>query len=141
MTFDQTLINRTAVWRLLILNPLGGFLCMALLMGCSDKVGAPVSLPIAQEILEAAMEGWKEGKSPKDLLAEKPSIVVQEREWNGETKLLDYEILSNDKPTGPNLIATVKLKLSQADGKVIEKTATYVVGTSPGLTVYRNTMR
>ena len=85
------------------------------------------------------MEGRK--ISANDLLDEKPSIVVQETEWNDETKLLDYEIISDDKPAGPNMIATVKLKLSKPDGKVIEKTATYVVGTSPGLTVFRNLMK
>ena len=87
------------------------------------------------------MESWKEGKTPEDLLNESPEIVVQEPEWNDGAKLLDYQIVSDDAPAGPNLITTVKLKLSKVDGTVTEKTATYVVGTSPKLTVYRNLMR
>ena len=109
--------------------------------GCSDPVGAPVKLNTAQQILSGVMESWKEGKTPKDLLAAKPPVFVQEQEWNDGVALVDYEIISNDQPVGPNLIATVKLKLGNPAGKVTEKTATYVVGTSPSLTVYRNIMR
>ena len=87
------------------------------------------------------MEGWKDGIKANDLLGQSPSIVVQEPDWNDETKLLDYQILNNDSPAGPNLVATVKLKLGKADGTVSERTATYVVGTSPSLTVYRNLMK
>ncbi len=118
-----------------------GCVSLIILTGCGDNVGAPVNVNVAQQTLTSAMEAWKNGKSSEDLLNEKPSIVVQETEWNEDTKLLDYEILSDDQPAGPNLVATVKLKLSKSDGKVTEKTATYVVGTSPGLTVYRNMMR
>lgn len=117
------------------------FVCLNLLTGCSDNVGAPVNVDVAQRTLVAVMEGWKEGKSPKDLLDERPSIVVQETEWNDGKQLVEYEIVNDGEPTGPNLVATVKLKLGTADGKVTDKTATYIVSTSPKLTVYRNTMR
>ena len=119
----------------------GGMICLLLLVGCSDKVGAPVIVDVAQTTLSSAMEGWKDGKTQKDLLEGSPSIFVQETEWNDGTKLLDYEIISDDRPVGPNLVATVKLKISKPDGNVAEKTATYVVSTSPSLTVYRNTMK
>ena len=116
-------------------------LFLSIVSGCTDKAGAPVKLDVAQQTLLSAMEAWKDGKEAEDLLAEKPSIVVQESEWVEGTKLLEYEIVSDDQATGPNLIATVKLKLSKSDGTVTSKTATYVVGTSPGLTVYRNPMK
>jgi len=87
------------------------------------------------------MESWKDGKLPKDLLVGSPSVFVQEAEWNDETQLLGFEIINDEQSAGPNLIATVKLKLSDSEGKVVEKTATYIVGTSPSLVVYRNLMR
>jgi hypothetical protein len=127
--------------QLLMQAHLGGFICLILATGCSDKAGAPVNINVAQKILESAMKSWQDGKSSKDLLAGTPSVFVQEAEWNEETKLVGYEIISNDQPAGPNLIATVKLKLSKPDGKVTEKTATYVVGTSPSFTIYRNLMK
>ena len=115
--------------------------CLTSLTSCRDRVGAPVDLSVAQKTLASAMEGWKDGKTPKDLLAGTPSIFVQETEWTDGATLQDYEIISDDQPAGPNLIAVVKLKLRNPQGKVSEKTATYVVGTSPSLTVYRNTMK
>ena len=118
-----------------------GLIGLVALSGCHDKVGAPVDVNSAQQILTSAMEGWKEGKTPDDLLNETPPIIVQDPEWNEQTKLLDYEIVSDDSPAGPNLIATVKLKLSKSEGAVKERTATYVIGPSPKFTVYRNLMR
>jgi hypothetical protein len=120
---------------------IGVLLCLAFVIGCSDKVGAPVNVNLAQKILALAMDNWENGVSSKVLLDRSPSVFVQEAEWNEETQLLDYEIISDDQSAGPNLIATVKLKLSTADGNVTEKTATYIVGTSPALTVYRNLMK
>jgi len=120
---------------------LGIFASLVFLTGCGDKVGAPVKVEVAQQTLITVMDGWKEGIDPEDLRQGKPPIVVQEAEWNNGAKLLDYEILSDDQTSGPNLVATVKLKLSSPEGKAVEKTATYIVTTSPSHTVYRNTMR
>ena len=114
--------------------------CLMLLAGCADPAGTPVNLDVAQQTLTTVMDGWKEGKTPDDLNAETPSIFVQEMEWTNGAKLLDYQIVS-DTEAGPNLNVRVKLKLSDADGKVTEKMVTYVVGTSPTLTVYRNLMK
>ena len=116
-------------------------ICVLFLAGCRDRVGAPVNVNLAQSTLTSAMEAWKEGKTPKVLFEKTPSVFVQEAEWNDGATLVDYEIISNDQPYGPNLVATVKLKLSKGGGKVTEKVATYIVTTSPSLTVYRNPMR
>lgn len=118
-----------------------GLLCLVFLIGCSDPVGGPVNINVAQSTLTSAMDTWKEGKTPKALLERSPSVFVQEAEWNEGTKLIEYEIINNNAPAGPNLIATVKLTLSKGEGKVTEKMATYVVSTSPSLTIYRNLMR
>ena len=118
-----------------------GIVCLAFLTGCSGRVGDPVDAHVAQKVLALAMENWKDGKSPKDLLARSPSVFVQEAEWNDVTQLLGYEIINDEQLAGPSLIATVKLKLKDNGGKVIEKTATYIVGTSPSLVVYRNLMK
>ena len=114
-------------------------MCLALLAGCGGNV--PVKVDVARKTLASTMESWKEGKTPEDLRKRSPSIVVQETEWTNGAKLLEYEILDGDKPVDANLIARVKLKLSGADGKEITKTATYVVGTSPVLTVFRDLMK
>lgn len=117
------------------------FASLVSLVGCADNVGAPVNIDAAQQILITVMDAWKDGTDPEDLKEAKPPIVVQEAEWANGAKLTEYEVLSDDQPAGPNLVATVKLKLTNPDGKAVEKTATYIVTTSPSRTVYRNTMR
>jgi hypothetical protein len=109
--------------------------------GCADKVGGPVNSNLALQTLEMVLESWKEGSAPEELLKQSSPIIVQETEWTDENKLVDYEVLDGETSSGPNLVATVKLKLSKADGAITEKTATYLVTTSPKLTVYRNMMR
>jgi hypothetical protein len=115
-------------------------ICLALLVGCSSGNPHPVKVDVAQQTLESTMESWKEGKTPDDLKNESPSVVVQDTEWSAGTKLLSYEIIGEGKPVDANLIAKVKLKLSNTEGKETEKTVTYVVGTSPVLTVFRDIM-
>ncbi len=115
-------------------------LCLALLAGCNSAT-APVDVNVARKTLESTMQSWKAGKSPDDLRAESPSIVIQEMEWTNGAALLEYEIIDDDKPVDQNLIAKVKLKLKQSDGRVVDKTATYVVGTRPVLTVFRDIMK
>jgi hypothetical protein len=87
------------------------------------------------------MESWKDGKQPEDLADETPPITVQEMEWSNGAKLIEYQLVEGDRPAGQNLFAKVKLKLELPDGKVSEKVATYVVGTSPKIVVYRNLMK
>lgn len=115
--------------------------CAIMISGCADKVGAPVDVNVAMQTLEAAMEGWKEGRVPDDLAGETPPITVQEPDWDAGTKLLDYQIVNDGDAAGPNLVAIVKLKLSKEGGEPVEKTATYIVNTSPKRTVYRNLMK
>lgn len=115
-------------------------ICAIVLVGCSSGNPHPVKVDVAQQTLESTMESWKEGKTPDDLKGESPSVVVQDMEWSSGAKLLAYEIIGEGKPVDANLVAKVKLTLSNAEGKETEKTVTYVVGTSPVLTVFRDIM-
>jgi len=92
---------------------------------------------VAQQTLKTTLESWKEGKAPESLKDAKPSIVVQDADWSAGAKLVEYQIQEGATPVDSNLYATVKLKLKDAKGDESEKTTTYVVGTSPVLTVFR----
>jgi hypothetical protein len=110
--------------------------CVAVLIGCVGRV-APVDVSKATSALELSLESWKEGKKPDELLEESPPITVHEIEWSNGAKLLDYEIVSDEKNADQSLIAWVKLKRKTVNGKVSETTAKYIVNTSPELTVLR----
>lgn len=108
-------------------------------IGCGGQRHA-VKVDVARKTLATTMESWKDGETPEVLRKRSPSIVVQDLDWAKGTKLLDYRILDDGKPVDANLIAKVKLEFEGADGNSTEKIATYVVGTSPVLTVFRNLM-
>lgn len=112
---------------------------LILFVGCGGT-NAPVNVDIAQQTLTSTLEFWKDGETPESVGEQKPAIIVQDIDWTSGAKLLDYEIIDEGKPVDANLIAKVKLKLAGADGKETQKTVTYVVGTSPVLTVFRDLM-
>lgn len=109
------------------------------LSGCGDtaRTAAPVDPGQARTTLKAALNAWKEGRSPSDLRSRSPEIVAQDADWQRGMKLTDYEVLGNGDERDANLECRVKLKMVDKQGKPVERTVTYVVGTDPVLTVFR----
>jgi hypothetical protein len=126
--------------RSLIATLLCTLLGTLVLAGCGSGPyeSAPVNPEIARETLNAALDSWKNGETVESLKEDSPSIVVQDFDWSGGAKLLEYEVLDDGKPESANLVAKVKLSLEGKDGTKSEKTVTYVVGTAPVLTVFRD---
>lgn len=113
------------------------------LAGCNSGPyqSAPVDVDKARETLKTALESWKSGESTEALRAKRPSIVVQDFDWSGGTKLFDYEVLDAGQEVDANLIAKVKLTVADSKGSRFEKTVYYVVGTAPVFTVFRDSFR
>ena len=113
------------------------------LSGCSDsRQPSPVNASIARESLKAALDHWKKGEDPKSLLSSATPITAQDFEWSAGAKLLDYQILDEGRDEGSNLRVQVKITLAgEGKNKPVEKKASYVVATSPSVTVYRDVMR
>jgi hypothetical protein len=121
-----------------------GLLAFCLLLhsaGCGPHQNTPVDVNVAQETLQTTLENWKLGLTPEEMQNGTPKIVVQDMDWSSGAELLSYEIQSDSRPMDANLVAKVKLTLRDQDGKEVQKTATYVVGTSPVLTVFRDMMQ
>jgi hypothetical protein len=70
-------------------------------------------------------------------------MTVQDFEWESGAKLLDYEVLGDGQSRDANLSVKVKLMLAsdQAKAKKVEKTVSYLVGTSPSITVFRDMLK
>ena len=107
--------------------------------GCSEgPVRAPdVDAPRAREALRTALEGWKNGRTPAALKAGSPAIVVQDLDWEAGAALAAFEVRGEGKADTANLRIPVELTLRDAKGKEARKAVTYVVGTSPTITVFR----
>jgi hypothetical protein len=111
-----------------------------LLAGCTSDAGrAPrVNAPRAREALVTVLDGWKNGATIASLQEASPKIVVQDFDWMSGHRLLEYEVGGDGKDDDANLRIPVKLTLKSPAGKEIKKKVSYVVGTSPTVTVFRD---
>lgn len=107
--------------------------------GCSTGPGPAgrVDAPKAREILNAVLDRWKGGDRPEALKEASPPIVVQDFDWMGGATLIAYEVDGPGKDDDANLRIPVKLTLKTPKGQELQKAVSYVVGTSPAITVFR----
>ena len=69
-------------------------------------------------------------------------MIAQDFEWAAGAKLLDYQILDEARSKTPTSASRSRSRWArQGKGKAVEKKASYVVGTSPSVTVFRDVMR
>ncbi|MFO0870262.1 MAG: hypothetical protein U0935_15140 [Pirellulales bacterium] len=112
---------------------------VASLIGCGSGGGADLKLnpEQARQALTTFLETWSKGEPVTALASQKPAIVGRDPSWEGGDKLARFKV-GEEKSDGANLHVDVELELESADkGKVTQK-VTYVVGTSPVITVFRN---
>jgi hypothetical protein len=71
-------------------------------------------------------------------------MTVQDFDWEAGARLIDYRVVDDGQAADANLRVQVHLKLNGPGpdrGKTTEKTAWYLVGTSPSVTVFRDMFR
>lgn len=106
--------------------------------GCARAQRAgPVDGEAARDALKTVLDGWKKGDAPAALKEGSPSIIVQDLDWMGGAKLVDYRVEGEGKAVEANLFVPVNLTLRNGQGKEVKKRVSYVVGTSPIVTVFR----
>jgi hypothetical protein len=123
-------------------------LATLLLPGCSNSSGAhAVDVPQARDALKIALDAWKKGETSQSLASSSTPMTVQDFEWDQGAKLIDYELVGDGRADGPNLRIQAKLTLTgepvkgKKEAKPTEKKASYVVGTSPRVTVFRDILK
>lgn len=108
--------------------------------GCgpsAPKSFSPGDVDQAKTKLGAALDAWKEGKSPADLRDLKPSVYVSDHDWSAGKKLAEFRIDRVEKSTGPNPNIVVVLTLDESRGKPKKKQVIYSVTTAPAITIAR----
>ena len=111
-------------------------LCLA--TGCTGQQhAAAVNPDLARKSLREVLDSWKRGDDLAAFRQASPSITVQDMDWTSGYKLLDYEIVGEGKYDDANLLCPVKLKLQDPNGKAMSREVTYMVGTNPVITVFR----
>jgi hypothetical protein len=117
---------------------LPAFLLLGVAAGCTrQQHAAPVNPELARKSLREVLDGWKRGDDLASFRQASPSITVQDMDWTSGYKLLDYEIIGDGKYDDANLLCPVKLKLQDPKGNAVSRDVTYMVGTDPVITVFR----
>jgi len=112
--------------------------------GCGGQGGSPhpVDPELARQTLRKVLESWQAGDSIDSWQKQSPPVVVQDMDWISGHSLEAFEILDDGEPVDANLHAKVRLTLvSDKSGGASDKTVTYLVSTSPRLTVFREMMQ
>jgi hypothetical protein len=108
------------------------------LAGCLGNRLPPDADPArGREALTTVLDTWARGGRPEDLKKASPSIVVSDSDWEAGHQLLKSEVDPTDGRIGVDLQLVVTLTLKTPTGQTSQKKVTYVVSTSPGLTVLR----
>jgi len=107
-----------------------------LLAGCS-KLNVPAQPDLARQSLEATLASWKSGEEPAALAKRSPPITVADHVWKAGHKLTDYRFLGDAANDGVNLHYTVELALADPRGTSVAERVTYIVGTDPAITIFR----
>lgn len=127
--------NRRQVFSVLV----GAVTVGGLLPGCfQGSAAGPVDPPVALEALRVTLEAWKREKPIDSLESGSPQVVAQDLDWLAGLKLVDYQVEGDGKENDVNLRVPVKLTLKTLQGKQVKKNVTYVIGTSPAVTVFRD---
>lgn len=108
--------------------------------GCFEKPYEAPKLDAvkARETLTKVLDLWKNGKTRDSLITQDPPVIVQDIDWSSGAKLVKYELDGEPTEADGTLRAKVKLSLQVKGAGAKEATVTYIVGTSPGLTVLRD---
>ncbi len=109
-------------------------------LGCSGYSAAEhrVDALLACDTLEKILVQWQQGNTPEDCLTLTPPVVVQDMDWKSGVKLQAFEIIEPGEARDANYYCQVKILLQSAEHGERSKNVTYLVGTSPVLTVFRS---
>jgi hypothetical protein len=126
-----------AIWMQFRYWNVGGFLmlvCGLLLSGFGEAATAyPLNEELARSSVQKAMQSWVDGKAPADL---KPDIIVGDQAWEKGRRLTAFKVLSDEETTdGSNLHIRV-LRTFDDKGVKTESRVTYIVGTTPVVTIF-----
>jgi hypothetical protein len=123
-----------ARWTLLVRLLFVGF-AMAL-GGCGNTVGRdlPLDRDLAFASLETALKAWVDGKKPDEL---KPKIIMGDFGWESGKTLVSFQIQKDQaRGDGTNLYIPVVREFRGKGGNVTKSETTYIVGTSPVITIF-----
>ena len=111
--------------------PRFSLICTVLVLAGCHKADVKDYIPpeeSARKALAAALDAWKEGKTPDQIGASNPKVEAQDVQWRDGKKLAAYEIIG--PTTGDDQNTRFKVKLTIA-GAAPQEITYVVVGKDP----------
>lgn len=108
-------------------------------VGCGPRGASSLSLDrdVARQSLATFLDSWSKGETVASLQSKSPQIVGRDVSWEAGQKLVRYN-LGDESDDGANLHVKVELVFGTEGGRESSQSVTYIVGTSPVITVFRN---
>src|ERR1700751_5925084 len=103
-------------------------LALCLLSGCRRGLGPDADAGKADTALQTALEAWKSGKSPQDLQKESPPIIMNDDDWRGGKRLLEFT-MEKGTLSGRQVRCRVRIKLQDKEARTEEREAVYIIDT------------
>lgn len=115
------------------------FVTLMNFVGC-QQAPPPAALDpnLAKASLERFLTTWKSGGKPEDLPKAVPPIVVGDPDWEAGQKLTNFQLVEQaSRNDGTNAHLQVRLELAGRRGGRTKSAITYIVSTSPVITIQR----
>jgi hypothetical protein len=113
--------------------------CVGFLAGCGEPVAPKVDPDEARTALRTALEAWKSGQANSELESLRPPLLMNESDWTGGNRLLEYRMEEAGRVAGRQVRWVVWITLQDANGKKApERKATYVIDTVPRIVIVRD---
>jgi hypothetical protein len=108
-----------------------------LLAGCGSDQPLPMATTAekARPAIEAALNAWKDGKTPDDLQKQSPAVYLLDADFKRGAKLANFTIDGDGRPYGTGYRFDVTLQLD--GGKAGGKKLAYRVVTDPTVSISR----
>jgi hypothetical protein len=91
----------------------------------------------AKSLAERMLGKWKSGEEMSKFASQTPPVYVSEDLWKKGAKLESFTFIDEGQMFGSNVRFKITLKCTWKDGKVSERTFSYLVTTTPALTFFR----
>jgi hypothetical protein len=113
-------------------------LTLLLAAGCGQSLQTPAEPTQARETLRSVLDAWQRGDALDSLRSASPPIQVNDPDWAAGYRLTRYQLAPEGERAGLDIRFPAVLTLQRPNGKTLRKSAAYMVGTSPALTVVRH---
>lgn len=91
---------------------------------------------VGRKALTEFLSLWKEGRSVGEFAVAHPQAAAADPDWEAGVKLVSFTV-GNETDDGTNLHIAVDMVLRATDGSESTQKITYLVGTSPVLSIFR----